>query len=268
MRWAVGGWSFFIVENVVLSENRAAIIQAVGDDERETNYHIIYGSCSTLACASIVYGYARRVRDTAPLQWALSATPPVARLCAGFALQALGLVAMAQAMPRIRLPFAQLDPPLEQPQQPEQPTQPRDSSWAIRCPFEFAEAEGAPPAGSDGPHGLVRVSRHSGFWSFGLACLGAACVVPSVPQAAWLAMPTLVALIGGAHADSRHRRGQGGYLSPEHDRATSNVPFLAMLSGAQGRVSDAFGALATELKMSNAALGAAAAAVWILRRAR
>ena len=81
-------------------------------------------------------------------------------------------------------------------------------------------------------------------------------------------MPTLVALIGGAHADSRHRRGQGGYLSPELDRATSNVPFVAMLCGGQGRPSDALSALAAELKLGNATAGAAAAAVWILRRAR
>ena len=34
LRWAVGGWCFFIAENVLLSHNRAAVIEALGDDER------------------------------------------------------------------------------------------------------------------------------------------------------------------------------------------------------------------------------------------
>ena len=51
MRWAVGGWSFFIVENVVLSENRARVIALLGDDERESRYHALYGSLSTAAAA-------------------------------------------------------------------------------------------------------------------------------------------------------------------------------------------------------------------------
>ena len=52
-RWAVGGWSFFIAENVIISQNRADIIAALGDDAKETRYHILYGSCSSLATASM-----------------------------------------------------------------------------------------------------------------------------------------------------------------------------------------------------------------------
>ena len=39
---------------------------------------------------------------------------------------------------------------------------------------------------------------------------------------------------------------QGGQLPPKYEAATSNVPFLAMLSGAQGPVADAFASLAAE----------------------
>ena len=88
---------------------------------------------------------------------------------------------------------------------------------------------------------------------------------PSLPQAAWLAMPTAVALIGGAHSDSRKRRGMGGTLPPELDAVTSNAPFVAMLSGAQGGVLAAFSALVSELKTGNALAGAGMAALWALR---
>ena len=90
-------------------------------------------------------------------------------------------------------------------------------------------------------------------------------MVPSLPQAAWLAMPTAVALIGGAHSDSRKRRGMGGTLPPELDAVTSNAPFVAMLSGAQGGVLAAFSALVSELKTGNALAGAGMAALWALR---
>ena len=73
-----------------------------------------------------------------------------------------------------------------------------------------------------------------------------------------------VALIGGAHSDSRYARGMGGNLTPEVAGKTSNVPFLAMLTGAQG--DGAFSALATEAKGLNAACAAGLAAIWVLRR--
>ena len=72
LRWAVGGWSFFIAENLILSENRGRIIEALGDDERETNYHRLYGSFSTAATASILYAYVIKARGALPLQGGLS----------------------------------------------------------------------------------------------------------------------------------------------------------------------------------------------------
>ena len=80
-------------------------------------------------------------------------------------------------------------------------------------------------------------------------------------------MPCAVAFIGGSHQDYRHRRGQGGQLPPEYDALTSNLPFVAMLSGAQGPVADVFAALASELKQSNALIGASVALLWTLRLA-
>ena len=50
------------------------------------------------------------------------------------------------------------------------------------------------------------------------------------------------------------------------DARTCNVPFLALLAGAQGE--GALSALASEVKGSNAAAGVCLAAFWTLRRLR
>ena len=272
MRWAVGGWSFFIVENIVLSQNRSTIIQLLEDDERESKYHALYGTISTAACASIGYAYLFKVRGAKPLLWSVSSTPPLWRLALGFGLQALGLAAMAQSLPRLQSPVTTSAASLPAASQQQQPPQPQQAmTLRAQCPFDFAEAGAGRGVDADesGPRGLARVTRHPGFWSLAAVCLGAAVSVPSVPQAAWLAMPTAVALIGGAHADYRHRRGLGRTLPTELDAVTSNVPFIAMLLGTQGgSAAAAFSALADEVKGSNAAAGASVALIWTLRRVR
>ena len=85
-----------------------------------------------------------------------------------------------------------------------------------------------------------------------------------VSSAAALAGPFFVALVGGAHMDSRHRRGIGGELTPERDAATSHVPFAALLAGRQS-----WEALGAELNVPNAQAGVTlAAALALLRAAR
>ena len=84
-------------------------------------------------------------------------------------------------------------------------------------------------------------------------------------------MPTLVALIGGSHHDSRFKRGIGGTLPPEVDARTSNVPFVGMLFGDQsqdGGVGGAFKKLGSELKGYNMALGASIAVAMAMRRVK
>ena len=258
LRWAVGGWSFFIAENVVLSHNRGALIEALQD---ESTYHALYGTVSTVATASIGYAYLFKVRGAKPLQWALGAAPPLWRLALGFGLQAFGLAAMAQRLPKLQVPVTAAPSSASG----EGAVQQTSGGLRVQCPFDFGDKGSSD---GPGPHGLSRVTRHPGFWSLGTVCLGAAVAVPSVPQALWLCGPAMVALIGGAHADFRHRRGMGGSLSAELDASTSNVPFAAMLSGAQGGVAEAFTALTQELKLSNASLGAAVALWLAVRRVR
>ena len=263
LRWAIGGWAFFIAENAVLSENRDTLRQVLAfggtaDIEGDVNYHRLYGTLSTLACTSIAYGYFRRCVAAPPLQWPLHASPPAARLALAFGLQALGIAGLAQQLPKLQVPVAAAPASTTPPTTVASDTA-MSKTWAVRCPFDFKQ-----PDLGDGVHGVERVSRHASLWAFASVCLGAACAVPSLPQAACLAMPTLVALIGGAHTDSRYRRGMGGTLPPEHDTMTSNVPFLAMLTGAQGE--GAFSKLTIEAKALNAACGVGVAALWALRR--
>jgi hypothetical protein len=60
----------------------------------------------------------------------------------------------------------------------------------------------------------------------------------------------------------------GGMLSEEYDRATSNVPFSAMLSGAQGDASDVLRELAREVKPLNAMIAVGLSGLWVLRKGR
>jgi len=83
-------------------------------------------------------------------------------------------------------------------------------------------------------------------------------------------MPVLVALVGGSHQDYRYRRGMGGVLPEDMDRRTSNVPFVAMVTGAQekGGVGDAVGKMIDEAKGLNAAAAVAVAVGMALRRGK
>ena len=47
MRWAVGGWSFFIAENAILSENRSFLIDSLGDSYVVTVPHTAVRACMT-----------------------------------------------------------------------------------------------------------------------------------------------------------------------------------------------------------------------------
>jgi uncharacterized membrane protein len=275
MKWAVGGWSFFIAENYVLSENRTYLISKFGDD----GYHVAYGTLSTMAMGSALYGYLRKVRNAEPLLWNAAGTAPLGARLAGFVLLSAGLGMLSQIPPKMQLPVHySVDKNDENNATPTSVTAPISQAggggggvnggWKVRCPFDFTDKRDA--AAADGPviSGLERITRHPGLWSIGLLGLGNACLVPSLPQKAWLAMPVFVALIGGAHTDSRYRRGMGGMMSVEYDVATSNVPFAAILSGAQGGVTIALREFAGEVKPLNAIIAVGLSGLWILRKGR
>jgi hypothetical protein len=119
------------------------------------------------------------------------------------------------------------------------------STVRVRCPMDFRPDD----APEDGIAGLKRVTRHPTFWSMGALGLGTAMATPFATEAVMFAMPALVAAIGTAHQDYRFRRNSGGELPPEVEAVTSNVPFLALITGQQSWV-----ALGGEIKLLNAAV--------------
>ena len=267
--WAVGGWAFFIAENVVLSENRSFLIHHLGD----AGYHNIYGLISTTAVGSIAYAYLKKVQNTPPFLWMGTSVPVPSRI-ASFLLLSLGLGIASQALPKFQIPVAFVKSKDDEHQDTGSTTKPNAlptsmvekttmPSFQVRCPFDFTDLKRQ--NGDDNPHGMERISRHPGLWSMALVGVGHAFLVPSVPQRIWLAMPVMVAWVGGSHTDSRFRRGMGGTLHPEYDAMTSNVPFAALITRQMQGVGD-WDNLVAEMKPLNAVLATAVAAVWVLRR--
>lgn len=264
MKWAVGGWSFFIAENLILSENRTFLIDALGDDA----YHAVYGTLSTIATASIGYAYLYKIpKNAPPLLWSGAAVPMPSRVAA-WALLSLGASMVSQALPKLQIPVAYVSGGSDDSTDVDVKTsgatapQPAKSvgQWKIQCPFDFTDSKAG--SSEDDPHGLDRISRHPGLWSMSFMCLGQACLLPSLPQKVWWSMPVLVAWIGGAHTDSRYRRNMGGTLSPKYDAKTSNVPFLALIKNGGWKE------LGAEVKPINALLATSVATVYVLRRGR
>lgn len=140
VRWALGGWAFFVAENAVLSENRTAIIAWL--DGNENTYHALYGFGSTLATGSIMYSYYHLNRRT-PLAAAAAAAQPLSAGRVGLAWTCLSLgCAMAlQALPKMQLP---VDP---------------SKNFSVRCPFDFSDRKND-GGGDVKVQGLERITRH------------------------------------------------------------------------------------------------------------
>jgi uncharacterized membrane protein len=239
LRWAAGGWAFFIAENAILSENRTWLIEELGDDR----YHLCYGTLSTIATGSIGYAFHLiRKQQNATLRLA----PSPAAAVGAWAFLSMGLAMASQVAPKLQIPVGW-----------------SNQSFQVRCPFDFTDKKNP---NDSSLHGLERISRHPGLWSFGFIGLGQSLLATSVPLRVWWMGPAAVAWLGGSHTDSRFRRGMGGTLEPGYASQTSNVPFMAMLTGKQG--SGSWSALLNETKPLNAALAVGMSSLWVLRRVR
>ena len=256
MFWAAGGWTFFIAENLILSENRTFLIHQLGD----TAYHAVYGTLSTIATGSIGYAYLYKIpKNAPPLLW--NAAPLPARIAA-WAFLSLGASMASQALPKLQIPFAYVNTrPKEETTATPATVEQSLGQWKVQCPFDFTDSKAAGSSSSqEEPHGLDRISRHPGLWSMGFMCLGQASLLASVPRKVWWSFPAIVALVGGAHTDSRYRRGLGGTLSSEYDAKTSNVPFVALIQNG------GWTEFASEVKPLNAVLATSVATAYILLR--
>jgi hypothetical protein len=267
IRWAAGGWTFFIAENAILSENRTWLISELGNEQ----YHLMYGTLSTIATASIGYAYYKIQKSSiTPQRLRL----PIPTAVGGWILLSIGLGMASQVAPKLQIPVAMVDsapsvtadtPVVVGPSVPSSTK--GDWKLQVRCPFDFADKRDPhQQGGTSALHGLERISRHPGLWSLGLVGLGQAMLAPAVPQMIWWCGPAAIAWLGGGHTDSRFRRGIGGTMSPEYESQTSNIPFWAIVSGKQG--SGSAQALWQEVKPLNAGVALAVSSLWVLRRVR
>lgn len=270
MKWAVGSWSFFIAENLLLTENRSIIIDKLfhGNEEQ---YHYLYGLLSTIACGSIGYAYVYKILPSASLYllWPVGSPVPPYRQLSSFLLYSLGLGILSQVPPKLQLPVtystsststtATASSSITKQQQQQQ--------WRVRCPFDFThETTNSSSNTEEAVRGIDRISRHPGLWSLGLIGLGQACVTSSIPKQIWWCMPTMVAAIGGWHIDSRYRRGLGGTMPSESwEEQTSHIPFLALL---RKDCTSSIQAFYKECKGSNAVVAITVAAGIVLRQGR
>lgn len=232
---ALGGWAFFIAENAVLSENRGWIMEELGED----GYYYLYGACSTAASVGILYGYRALRLENRALSIPNSSISGLRMGLAG-GIMSVGLVLASQVLPKMQIPVWYSS----------------STGLTVRCPFDFSKKNtGSSP---EIVTGLDRVSRHSSLWALALTTAGNAALQPSLPLTLWMLGPTAVALLGGAHTDSRFRRGIGGHLDPLYEAQTSHLPFVAMLQ--QGTLT---AWTKDDLKPLNAALAASAACLWV-----
>ena len=165
VRWIAVGWTGFILENLVLSHNRADIIRLYGDD----NYHMVYNILSTLACSSIGFGFFRYGKVGGAV---LPRRGPAGQLL-GLTLQAMGLACLSQLAPALQMPIGmrsseELSGKNSAPSPPGKPVA-TDSRFFVRCPMDFR-----PKSSAGGLNGMDRVTRHPALWAFGVTALGSA----------------------------------------------------------------------------------------------
>lgn len=98
---------------------------------------------------------------------------------------------------------------------------------------------------------MERITRHAVFWSFGFLTLSKAITTIYLPEVFMFTFPTIFAYIGGAHQDHRFLKNSGGSLTLEKYNKTSNIPFLAIVTGKQN-ITDVI----NELKVTNMAIAA------------
>lgn len=247
LRWAIGSWSLFIAENLILSEHRTELIQRLGDD----HYHTIYGLCSTIACGTIAYsGY--NIRKTMSELSVIKVSSPIGQALS-VSLLGLGFLFLSQSAPRLQIPLQRVTSAAVV------PSETSGTQWKVRCPFDFHNPDKE-------IFGIDRVTRHSGLWSLGFIGAGFGMLSASLPAQVWLSMPLMVALIGGEHTDSRYRRHMGGSFT-QQEEMSSNIPFWGILSGKQGDAGTVMKKLVMEeLKGINGGIALALAGAIVFRQ--
>ena len=237
-RLVLFGMGGFILENLVLSENRDFLIEKFG----ESAYHNGYSVLSTLALGTTGLGVYRGHRAIAQGPGNIRVSFPIRTM--GLFFQILGAAGIVQFLPGVQPPIQIQDKPKydTSSQQSEHPSTPR---FAARCPIDFKPRD----VPADGIYGLQRITRHPMNYSLAFFFLGMGIKSPAQSPRLFALLFLAWAMIGSAHQDKRYRRGSGGSLTPEKERITSNFPFLALIQGHQS-----WSSLQDELKWWNISL--------------
>jgi len=244
-RWVLGGWAFFTVENVVLSEYRAEIKQFWGGRGGQSAYQAFYSSASALTLGTTYYAY-YKFADTGVLY---GPRPLWARLGA-LACRAGGLVFISQLLPPINYGAAGVALGLKE--------LPKELSAEVRgalgCPFDFNAYKNRGEV-----FGITRVTRRPEMSGLGLVAMGGALLARTPTQVCFFGVgPVISFALLSLHID--HTQRPSGELSVEKEAQTSMTPFVALLDGRQS-----WTALVEETVPSNAWTAGACALLFGLR---
>lgn len=273
------GWTGFILENLILSENRDYLIQTFGKD----TYHGVYGGLSTIACASFLFGYVKHrnfyklaqkanINSSSQQLLEMPYWPPGGRFVgrsAGLVLQCIGAVGMMQPLPKLQIPVGVSSSSARDHSSGSShgddgggsSSASSASSWmpafSLKCPVEWKASRDAQSGQVQGMH---RVCREPLLWSFGILGFGTALRSNAPAAVAMYSFPLIFAAIGSAHKDSRYYRGrQENPLTPEEENQTSWLPFGAVVTGQQ-RLED----IVKETKVVNGLVGIGVLAATLL----
>jgi len=240
----------------------------------DNGYHAAYSALSTAATASIAWGLFKHGRNGsgAPPAFIKPFGSAPIRIMASVTLTTYGLIGFSQLAPKLQIPVeinfggsgdsekaqssskSQVDAGNQETKQPEKP-----GFFKPKCPMDFRPVD----MPEDGVYGMKRVTRNPNFWSLGLVGAGAALAATNAVKAVAFGFPLVFALVGGAHQDSRFRRGMGNTLDPKVEEKTSNVPFWALMTGKQS-----WSDLLNETKLLNAGIATLLAFIFVAKKTR
>lgn len=241
-RYILLGWTFFISENLLLSENRDFIISKI----TEKNYHSLYNTLSAASCGSILYGYFRYGRQGPRLaNFGLVGRSGIIRVLL-VGVQALGMAGIISMLPKLQVPFAlsfssadaknasvvEVDA-TQSPGEIKTSVAVQDASTdnsstgipsvKLLCPIDFSHKKDSSV--------LTKITRHPQLFSLAFATLPIALTSPLASHLILFGFPSVFTLVGGMHLD--HRYLKSGRLSQEEYEKTSLLPFVALIQGKQ-----------------------------------
>lgn len=248
VKWIAFGWSAFLAENLILSENREEIISSSLFGGSVEKYRRLYSGLSVAAMGSVAYGYFMHGRRQGPMLSQPILAGKFGRFF-GLTLQGFGVAGLLHLyLPKLQVPIT--------------------SGFSFQCPIDYKSSrasidkasgnrasaisseinESISSNASSSPTEIFRITRHPMLWSLALTSLPWALMTRYVSHVVMFSGPTLMALLGGWHQD--RVRLSSDRTTREYLEATSNVPGWALLTGKQDVIK-----LMSELRWVNVALG-------------